>query len=123
MIQKSKEMVRLPEIINDLAFHASQVLIESMNIDSASAENAGQAIADRMMRNWGGQSIYFPKGISGRASERDYQIYSECDGRNYAELAKKYNLTLQWIYKIVKRVHTEKTAPAAYAVSDIGYGV
>ncbi len=57
-------MVRLPEIINDLAFHASQVLIESMNIDSASAENAGQAIADRMMRNWGGQSIYFPKGIS-----------------------------------------------------------
>ncbi len=61
MIQKSKEMVRLPEIINDLAFHASQVLIESMNIDSASAENAGQAIADRMMRNWGGQSIYFPK--------------------------------------------------------------
>ncbi|MDI5829576.1 hypothetical protein MJN51_35175, partial [Salmonella enterica subsp. enterica serovar Kentucky] len=42
-----------------------------------------------MMRNWGGQSIYFPKGISGRASERDYQIYSECDGRNYAELAKK----------------------------------
>ncbi|MGK7289397.1 Mor transcription activator family protein, partial [Salmonella enterica] len=25
MIQKSKEMVRLPEIINDLAFHASQV--------------------------------------------------------------------------------------------------
>lgn len=108
MIQKSKEMVRLPEIINDLAFHASQVLIESMNIDSASAENAGQAIADRMMRNWGGQSIYFPKGISGRASERDYQIYSECDGRNYAELAKKYNLTLQWIYKIVKRVHTEK---------------
>ncbi|HGW6407859.1 TPA: Mor transcription activator family protein, partial [Escherichia coli] len=48
------------------------------------------------------------KGISGRASERDYQIYSECDGRNYAELAKKYNLTLQWIYKIVKRVHTEK---------------
>jgi len=36
------------------------------------------------------------------------QIYSECDGRNYAELAKKYNLTLQWIYKIVKRVHTEK---------------
>ncbi|EEH8067293.1 DNA-binding protein [Salmonella enterica subsp. enterica serovar Stanley] len=108
MIQKSKEMVRLPEIINDLAFHASQVLIESMNIDSASAENAGQAIADRMMRNWGGQSIYFPKDISGRASERDYQIYSECDGRNYAELAKKYNLTLQWIYKIVKRVHTEK---------------
>ncbi len=49
MIQKSKEMVRLPEIINDLAFHASQVLIESMNIDSASAENAGQAIADRVM--------------------------------------------------------------------------
>lgn len=108
MIQKSREIPRTLEIINDLAFHASQVLIESMNLDSAAAQNVGHAIADRMMRNWGGQSIYFPKGISGRASERDYQIYSECDGRNYAELAKKYNLTLQWIYKIVKRVHAEK---------------
>lgn len=108
MIQKPKEPIRVPEIINDLAFHASQVLIESINLDSVAAENVGQAIANRMMRNWGGQSIYFPKGISGKVSERDYQIYSECDGRNYAELAKKYNLTLQWIYKIVKRVHAEK---------------
>ena len=55
MIQKSKEMARTPEIINDLAFHASQVLIESINLDSSSAENVGFAIADRMMRNWGGQ--------------------------------------------------------------------
>ena len=31
MIRKSKEMARTPEIINDLAFHASQVLIESIN--------------------------------------------------------------------------------------------
>lgn len=108
MIQKSKETARVPEIISDLAFHASQILIESMNVDSASAENVGHAIADQMMRNWGGQSIYFPKGVSSRASERDYQIYEECNGRNYAELARKYKLTLQWIYKIVKRVHTEK---------------
>lgn len=108
MMHKSQDIGRLPEIISDLAFHAAQVLIESMNIDSASAKNVGHAIADRMMRNWGGQSIYFPKGVSGKASDRDYQIYSECNGRNYAELAKTYNLTLQWIYKIVKRVHTEK---------------
>ncbi len=87
MIQKSKEMVRLPEIINDLAFHASQVLIESMNIDSASAENAGQAIADRMMRNWGGQSIYFPK-VSLVGLRNGIIRFTECDGRNYAELAK-----------------------------------
>lgn len=51
------------EIINDTAFHASQVLIESINLDSSSAENVGFAIADRMMRNWGGQSIYFPKDL------------------------------------------------------------
>ena len=48
MIRKSKEMARTPEIINDLAFHASQVLIESINLDSSSAENVGFAIADRM---------------------------------------------------------------------------
>ena len=41
-------MARTPEIINDLAFHASQVLIESINLDSSSAENVGFAIADRI---------------------------------------------------------------------------
>lgn len=39
MIDKSVEMTRFPEIINDLAFHASQVLIESINLDSESATN------------------------------------------------------------------------------------
>ncbi|VUC87805.1 DNA-binding protein [Salmonella enterica] len=61
MIQKSKEMVRLPEIINDLAFHASQVLIESMNIDSASAENAGQAIAGQNDAQLGRAKHLFPQ--------------------------------------------------------------
>ncbi|STL49418.1 putative transcriptional regulator [Escherichia coli] len=62
MIRKSKEMARTPEIINDLAFHASQVLIESINLDSSSAENVGFAIADRMMRNWADKAFISLRG-------------------------------------------------------------
>ncbi len=77
MIRKSKEMARTPEIINDLAFHASQVLIESINLDSSSAENVGFAIADRMMRNWGGKAFISRKGsLDGRRSVTTKSIAS-----------------------------------------------
>ncbi len=91
-----------------------------MNIDSASAEN-GQAIADRMMRNWGGQSIYFlPKGISGRASNGIIRFTASAMGVIMSWPKVQFDTAVGFI-KIVKRVHTEKQqAPAAYAVSDIG---
>lgn len=78
MIRKSKEMARTPEIINDLAFHASQVLIESINLDSSSAENVGFAIADRMMRNWGGGKAFISRkgSLDGRRSVTTKSIAS-----------------------------------------------
>ncbi|MDN5451260.1 MAG: DNA-binding protein, partial [Enterobacterales bacterium] len=40
--------------------------------------------------------------------QRDLQIFSEFNGRNHSELAKKYSVSLQWIYKIVKAVRKEE---------------
>lgn len=48
--------------------------------------------------------IYFPKNLLGRVSERDMQIYKEFNGKNHVELARKYDLTVQHIYRIVKEV-------------------
>ena len=61
-------------------------------------------LTHHLASNWGGQLIYFPKNLLGRVSERDLKIYKEFNGKNHVELARKYDLTVQHIYRIVKEV-------------------
>ncbi|MBE8614120.1 DNA-binding protein, partial [Morganella morganii] len=41
-------------------------------------------------------------------SQRDREIFNEFDGRNHHELARKFGVSLQWIYSVVKRVRKEE---------------
>ena len=43
-------------------------------------------------------------------NERDMKIYEEFNGNNHRELARKYNVSMQWVYKIVKKVHKDEVA-------------
>jgi len=69
-----------------------------------------------MAAHWGGQNIYFPMGLSYKLSQRDRQIYDDFTGANHSELARKYGVSLQWIYKIVKTVRQEEMARRQGAV-------
>ncbi|WP_244259592.1 Mor transcription activator family protein [Escherichia albertii] len=99
-----------PEIFADLAQHVAATLKETVGMEDDIAEQIAVAVANRMMHAWGGQTIYLPKGTIFMTSARDYKIWQECDGRNYRELAKKYNLTLQWIYSVVKKIQRAESA-------------
>ncbi|EEQ6524719.1 DNA-binding protein [Escherichia coli] len=99
-----------PEIFADLAHHVANTLKEMVGMEDDIAEQIAVAVANHMMQAWGGQTIYLPKGMVFMTSARDYKIWQECDGRNYRELAKKYNLTLQWIYKVVKKIQRSESA-------------
>lgn len=99
-----------PELLVDLAEQCSVALRETVGLDRDKAEQVGREIADRMASHWGGQNIYFPMGLSYKLSQRDRQIYDEFTGANHSELARKYGVSLQWIYKIVKMVHQEELA-------------
>lgn len=99
-----------PEIFADLAQHVTTTLKEMVGMEDDIAEQIAVAVANRMMHAWGGQTIYLPKGMVFMTSARDYKIWQECDGRNYRELAKKYNLTLQWIYSVVKKIQRAESA-------------
>ncbi len=99
-----------PELLVDLAQHVAFALTELLGIDQERAEHAGREIANRMAAHWGGQNIYFPMGLSYKLSQRDQQIFDEFNGINHSELARKYGVSLQWIYKIVKTVRQEEIA-------------
>ena len=57
---------------------------------------------------FGGTWQYLPKLDSILKDARDRKICGEFDGYNYNALAKKYNLTSEWIRAIVKSVEKEK---------------
>lgn len=99
-----------PELLIDLSEHVSTALVELAKLDQGKAEQLGHEIADRMAAHWGGQNIYFPMGLSMKLSKRDQQIFDEFNGTNHSELARKYHVSLQWIYKIVKTVAQEELA-------------
>ena len=99
-----------PELLVDLADHVSFTLVELLAMDQDKARQVGVEIADRMAAHWGGQNIYFPMGLSYKLSQRDRQIYDDFTGANHSELARKYGVSLQWIYKIVKTVRQEEMA-------------
>ncbi|EMW2841666.1 DNA-binding protein, partial [Yersinia enterocolitica] len=81
---------------------------EIIEIDIAVADQIGEAVANRMMQVWGGQNVYFPMGMVWKVSQRDREIFLEFDGRNHHELARKFGVSLQWVYSVVKRVKREE---------------
>ncbi len=99
-----------PELLLDLAQHTAAALAELLQIDQELAEHAGKEIANRMAAHWGGQNIYFPMGLTYKLSQRDQQIFDDFNGQNHSDLARKYGVSLQWIYKIVKAVRQEELA-------------
>jgi Mor family transcriptional regulator len=99
-----------PELLVDLAEQCSVTLRETAGMDKDKAEQVGREIAERMASHWGGQNIYFPMGLSYKLSQRDRQIFDDFNGANHSELARKYGVSLQWIYKVVKTVRQEEIA-------------
>lgn len=95
---------RVPELVADLEDQAVACLMSVLPIKRQQAVEVSKKLSHHLTSNWGGQLIYFPKNLLGRVSERDMQIYKEFDGKNHAGLARKYGLTVQHVYRIVKEV-------------------
>lgn len=80
------------------------VLLKEGNVDEGKAQQISNELVIVMAQNWGGQLLYITKADGFLADERDIQIYKEFNGHNHAELALKYDLSVTWVYRIVKRM-------------------
>ena len=101
---------KAPEVLADLAKHIECELVEKHEFASDNAKQVGVEIAQRIAKNWGGEVIYIPRNLILLLNERDMQIYHEFNGHNHRELARKYNVSMQWIYAIIKRITKEEIA-------------
>lgn len=104
---------KAPEILADLAKHIETQLltkVKSNEFNSELAKQIGIEVASHIAQSWGGEVIYIPRNLILLLSECDRKIFAEFNGTNHRELARKYNVSMQWIYQIVKSVTKEEIA-------------
>lgn len=101
---------RVPELVADMEDQTAACLTRELKIERRRAAEIAKKVVRHITDNWGGQLIYIPKNLLGHVSERDMKIYQEFNGKNHGQLSKKYNLTEQHIYRIVKDVGIRETA-------------
>jgi len=98
--------MRLEEFISDIRIDE---FIGEMTPDdlpdpyNQMAELIGIENTVKIINNFGGLKIYFPKGELVIKRLRNGRIFKEYNGRNLRQLAWKYGLTENWLRTIIRR--------------------
>lgn len=92
------------ELLLDVATHASHLAVE-LGFAKDVSDQLGSALADHLAEHWAGQIITIPRDYAFKLSERDLKIWEEFDGHNHSQLARKYDLSVNAIYRLLKRTH------------------
>lgn len=103
-----KEPKDMPDLLFDLAKRVQNMLVKKVGLEDALAQHIGFEISRELAENWGGQQIYVPQWLCMMRHSRDEEIWREFNGHNHAALAKKYRISLQWVYSIVKRMRAQE---------------
>lgn len=92
------------ELLADVSVKVERLALEYGN-SPAHAESLGNAVADLLASDWGGQVISMPKDYYYRLSLVDAEIYEAWrHGATLGALAKKYNLHTRTVRNIIDRV-------------------
>lgn len=102
---------KLPEIINDLVDVSAQAIVSELELEEQKATQLGELIAQHFCDLYGGCQIYIPVGFVLKLSQRDRQIFTEFDGKNHSELAKKWGCSERAIYGVIRRVRARGFSP------------
>ena len=72
------------------------------------ARRCANALFDCLWLNFRYQAIYVPTSSRENIEKRDQSIYAAFNGSNHNDLAIRYHLSLQSIYKIIKKCRKTK---------------
>lgn len=84
--------------------------LKKLELQEEEAISISTDVTNAVISNWAGQQIYVPFNLRVQLSKRDISIYHEFNGRNHADLAKKYNLSVARIYRIIDNVRKDEIA-------------
>jgi len=87
------------ELLADLFDHAKSVIIRSGIANDHDAEQIASDLCSAISEAWGGQIIYVGKEAQFRVARRDAELWRDFTGDNHPELAAKYNISVQTVYR------------------------
>jgi Mor family transcriptional regulator len=97
------------EMLVDIAEQTEERLV-AIGHAHDEANRLGWEVARHLNTFWGGGVLYICKGVHYEISLRDQEIYRRFNGTNHDWLATTYDLTVQHVYRIVKRVGAAELA-------------
>jgi len=95
---------RTATFLLDLHAHLTAELQDKGDMQEKAANDTALEIVDHIRKTYGGETLYFPKGQELDATLRHHSIYKEFNGKNHASLAKKYGVSTQWVYAVIKEI-------------------
>lgn len=97
---------KYPELLSDVATHMDKLLVDN-GLIPVDATRIARAAAEHIRSHWGGQLVYISKGHSWMVAKKYDVIWGEFDGKNHAALARKFDLSLKQVYKIIEAKRRE----------------
>lgn len=98
---------RLHEFTQALHDSIYEALMQQ-NISEPQAQAVAYLVTCGIINHFGGENLYIPRNVSGKTAKRNQQIYDEFTGDNHDQLARKYGITRQRVYAIIKEFSTPK---------------
>lgn len=89
------------ELLEDL-FATLKASLKKSEINENIADTAALQAVECIKKNWGGIQIYIPKGVTQNIKLRNLKIRREFNGSNHVKLCKRYKLSLQRVYDILR---------------------
>lgn len=92
-----------PEVLADIArtIHHRLMLDPRIKLEHPIAAEVALEVAEHVRKNIGGVATYIPRGMSYELTLRDRQMWQDFKGDNYAELARKYDMTEMRVRQII----------------------
>lgn len=93
---------RRAELLISIISNVSQSLIKA-GLPEDKAYDIAVQLSDDLRQDFGGELFYMPKGQDYDTIIKHHQIFKEFNGANHQELSKKYNLSVQHLYRVLKK--------------------
>ena len=92
---------RYPEVLRSIQDHLVSILI-GKGVDKTIADESAEEAVENIRINFGGEMVYIGKGKAYDINKRDARVWNDFNGKNHKELCRKYDISIQQVYKIIK---------------------
>ena len=109
------------EFLMGMTAQLAECLVKAGVSEEVENKSAWDAV-DHIRKEHGGLNVYIPKGKSLNAVLQQMKIFEECTGNNLPDLAKKYDYSIQHVYRVYKQILQQKRENNDLPQADMFYG-